>query len=534
MDAVREEWTRSDGLVMIGATGIAVRAIAPLLAAKDDDPAVVSVDDAGRHVIALTGGHRAGANDLAHEVASLLGAESVISTATDLFGIPALDDLPGFRAEGDVAGVTRLWLDGHAPSVEVADGLEAWPLPPGLAGLVGVPGSGGRITISDHAREAGAGEVLLRPPSLAVGVGASRGADPGAATRLLADTLARFSLHPACVSEVASIDLKADEEAVAAAARACDCELVTYPATALASRQVPNPSSAVAGAVGTPSVAEAAALVAAGPDSVLVAEKSISTSRDSTVAIARRAFPLGHLYVVGIGPGEPRQRTPQATAAVRHADVVIGYGPYVDMVGDLLSPRQDVIRSPIGAETARTREALDRVARGHTVALVCSGDPGVYAMGSLACELAPAAGDPPITVVPGVTASLAGGAVLGAPLGHDHASVSLSDLLTPWEMITRRLRAVAEGDFVVSLYNPRSERRTTQLKDALAILGEHRAPSTPAAVITNIGRPGQTVVRSTLGQLDSSTVGMLSLVIVGSSQTRWVGSRMVTPRGYPG
>jgi cobalt-precorrin 5A hydrolase/precorrin-3B C17-methyltransferase len=237
---------------------------------------------------------------------------------------------------------------------------------------------------------------------------------------------------------------------------------------------------------------------------------------------------------VGLGPGDPALRTPAAAAAVRHADVVIGYGPYVDLAGDLLAARQTVVRSPIGAETERGTEALHRAAGGERVALVCSGDPGVYAMASLVCELAPHHGDPPVTVVPGVTAALAAAAVLGAPLGHDHAAVSLSDLLTPWPVIERRLRAVADGDFTVSLYNPRSKRRTAQLDTALEILAAHRPPGTPAAIVTDVGRPGQRVVRTTIAELDPEQVDMLSLVVVGSSTTRWQADRMVTPRGYVG
>ena len=155
-------------------------------------------------------------------------------------------------------------------------------------------------------------------------------------------------------------------------------------------------------------------------------------------------------------------------------------------------------------------------------------------MASLVCELAPHHGDPPLTVVPGVTAALAAAAVLGAPLGHDHAAVSLSDLLTPWPVIERRLRAVADGDFTVSLYNPRSKRRTAQLDTALGILAARRPPGTPAAILTDVGRPGQRVVRTTLAELDPEQVDMFSLVVVGSSTTRWEGPRMVTPRGYPG
>jgi cobalt-precorrin 5A hydrolase/precorrin-3B C17-methyltransferase len=253
---------------------------------------------------------------------------------------------------------------------------------------------------------------------------------------------------------------------------------------------------------------------------------------DATVAVARRARPEGHLAVVGLGPGDPVLRTPAAAVAVRHADVVIGYGPYVDLAGDLLEARHHVVRSPIGAEAERCTEALQRAAAGQRVALVCSGDPGVYAMASLVCELAVEHGDAPVTVVPGVTAALAAAAVLGAPLGHDHAAVSLSDLLTPWPVIERRVRAVAEGDFTVSLYNPRSKRRTRQLDEALGILASHRPPDTPAAVLTDVGRPTQRVIRTTLAGLDPEQVDMLSLVVVGSSTTRWIGQRMVTPRGY--
>jgi precorrin-3B C17-methyltransferase len=147
-------------------------------------------------------------------------------------------------------------------------------------------------------------------------------------------------------------------------------------------------------------------------------------------------------------------------------------------------------------------------------------------------ELAPDAGDPPVTVVPGVTAATAAAAVLGAPLGHDHCSISLSDLLTPWPVIERRLRAAATGDFVVSLYNPRSRTRHRQLPRALELLGAARCADTPAAIVTDVGRPGQRVIRTTLGRLDPDQVDMLSLVVIGSSITRWSGQHMVTPRGY--
>ena len=559
--AVADEWNRCDALVIIAATGIAVRAIAPHLADKRRDPAVVCVDDSGRYVIALTGGHAGGANQLAREVAALLGgapAEAVpasapatpatgaqasmpagpvaiVSTATDAAGRPALDDLPGFATEGDVAGVTRRWLDGEPPGLVVDPCLSEWPRPVALADLGdGAGDSPTTVTVTDAARAAGPLEVLLRPPSLVLGVGSSRNADRDGLARAVEESLAAAGVSASSVAAVATVDLKAEEPAIVALAAELGVPLETFPAGVLAAQSVPNPSTVVADAVGTPSVAEAAALLAAGPGAALIGEKRVSDTGDSTVAVARSRRPAGHLAVVGLGPGHPDRRTPEATAAVRHAEVVIGYGPYVDQAADLLRPGQEVVRSPIGAEEERTRHALERAAAGARVALVCSGDPGVYAMASLACELAPAAGNPPMTVVPGVTAALSGAAVLGSPLGHDHASISLSDLLTPWDVIVRRIRAVAEGDFVVSFYNPKSLRRVSQLPEAITILLGHRPPGTPAAVLTDIGRPGQHIIRTTLAELDPDTVGMLSLVVVGSSQTRWIGERMVTPRGYLG
>jgi cobalt-precorrin 5A hydrolase / precorrin-3B C17-methyltransferase len=551
---VRARWADVDGFVLVCATGIAVRAIAPLLADKTADPAVVVVDDGGRFAVALTGGHRAGANVLAREVAGLLGAEAVVTTATDDAGLAALDMLPGFTAAGDVAAVTRAWLDGCPPMFATDPGLAAWPLPasllnpwrPGRASAEQADGGGvddpaespdgeggpGRVLVTDRDVEPSDGEVVLRPKSLALGVGSSSGADPEALHRLAVETLAAAGLSAEAVGCVATVDRKAGEPAIVELAAALGVGLRIFPAEVLATAPVPNPSAVVEAAVGTPSVAEAAALVAAGAGAGLVVEKR--RSADATVAVARRVRPEGHLAVVGLGPGDPALRTPAAAAAVRGADVVIGYGPYVDLAGDLLAARQVAVRSPIGAEAERVAEALRRAAAGEQVALVCSGDPGVYAMASLVCELAPRHGDPPVTVVPGVTAALAAAAVLGAPLGHDHAAVSLSDLLTPWAVIERRLRAVAEGDFTVSLYNPRSKRRTGQLDRALEILAAHRPRGTPAAIVTDVARPAQRVVRTTLDDLDPEQVDMLSLVVVGSSTTRWQGNRMITPRGYLG
>ena len=513
-EVVPARWSDVDAFVLFLAAGAAVRIVAPLLADKATDPAVVCVDEAGRFAVALCGGHAGGANALAATVAAALGATPVITTATDAAAVPALDQLPGFKATGDIAGVTTAMLDGRRPLI--ANEL-AWPAP--FAAGDGPE----RIVVTDQAVPPDAGVVALHPPSLVVGVGASSGAGADAAAALLDTALAGLARQS--LAEVATIDRRAGDPVVTSLA----LPLRAFTAEALAAVDVPTPSEVVRAAVGTASVAEAAALLAAGPGAELVVPKQ--AGKEATVAIARRRGPRGHLAVVGLGPGDVAHRTPAAEAAVRRAEVVIGYRPYVDACADLVTAAQEVVRSPIGDETARAKQAVAEAGAGRRVALVCSGDAGVYAMASLTLEVAGDAGVD-VEVVPGVTAALAASALLGAPLGHDHVIISLSDLLTPWSAIEARLRAAAEADLVVALYNPRSRGRTWQFDAACDILRRHRGAGTPVGVVTDATRPAQSVQLTTLEAVDARAVGMTTCVVVGSSTTRVTGGRMVTPRGY--
>jgi precorrin-3B C17-methyltransferase len=241
----------------------------------------------------------------------------------------------------------------------------------------------------------------------------------------------------------------------------------------------------------------------------------------------------GRLDIVGLGPGGPEHRTAAAAAAVRGAEVVIGYGPYVDQCADLLDG-QDVVRGAMGEEGARADEALRRAAAGARVALVSSGDAGVHGMAARTlARAAELARDerPAIEVIPGVTAALAAGALLGAPLGDDFAALSLSDLHVSWEVVERRLTAVAAAGLALALYNPRSRRRTWQLERVLEVLREHRADDTAVAVVTDAARPGQRVERATLATLDPEAVTMRSLLVVAGDSGRAAGGWLVAERG---
>ncbi|MGP4049097.1 precorrin-3B C(17)-methyltransferase [Streptomyces sp. 2A115] len=519
-DAVRRAFAECEQLVCFLATGAVVRLVAPLLIDKASDPGVVCVDEGGRFAVSLVGGHGGGANELAREVGELLGAEPVVTTATDSVGVPGLDML-GFPVEGDVAGVTRALLDGEPVGLHAE---LAWPLPP----LAVAPRGRYAIRVTDRALAPAAHEVILRPPSLVVGVGASKGAPVEEVLGLVEDSLRDAGLSAKCVAELATVDAKADEPGILGAAERLGVPVVTYSAEELAKVDVPNPSDAPLAAVGTPSVAEAAALLRGG-ELLVPKRKSAAQPAMATCAVVRRVA-RGRLAVVGLGPGARDLLTPRAKDELRRASVLVGLDQYVDQIRDLLRPGTRVLESGLGAEEERARTAVTEARLGQAVALIGSGDAGVYAMASPA--LAEASDDIDVVGVPGVTAALAAGAILGAPLGHDHVSISLSDLHTPWEVIERRVRAAAEADIVVTFYNPRSRGRDWQLPKALTILAEHREPTTPVGVVRNASRPDESSRLTTLAGLDPATVDMMTVVTVGNTATREIAGRMVTPRGY--
>lgn len=241
----------------------------------------------------------------------------------------------------------------------------------------------------------------------------------------------------------------------------------------------------------------------------------------------------GTLAVVGIGPGAPAHRTRAAQDAITSAEVVVGYRAYLDLCADLVRPEQKIVPGTMGAERERAVEAVALAAAGAHVALVSTGDAGIYGMASLALsvasELAPER-RPAVTVVPGVTAASAAGAVLGAPLARDFAAITLSDLLAPWEQVEDRLRAVAATDLVLALYNPRSKGRPWQLGRALQVLREERSGDVPVGLVTDAGRDGEQVTVTRLSDVDQEPVGMRTILIVGSHRTERLGDWLVTAR----
>jgi len=513
---------------------ILIRALAPLLESKFVDPPVVSVTNDGRFAIPLLGLNH-GAVALASRIGEAIGGTRAGGAATEAqFGI-ALDDPPygyilsnpqhykNFAVALLAGGKVR--LEGSAPWLSTLPQADDAPL---------------GITITERCIQGSSANLVFHPATLTVGVGCERGTSPQEVADLVAQTLASNNLSLGSVACYASIELKEDEPAINALAHV---RFFTAQELAQQSHRIANPSEIVRQETGTPSVAEAAALAAAGPDSELIVAKI--KSKRATCAIARAPHPIlnlpgrsrGRLAVIGLGPGDRVMRTPAVQHELAQATDWVGYNLYLDLAADQRT-NQTLHNFALGEEEARVRHAIALAKEGKHVALLCSGDAGIYAMAALVyelIELEPSRID--VEVFPGVSAFQTAAAKAGAMIGHDFCCISLSDLLTPWPVIEKRLNAAAEGDFVVAFYNPRSLKRRDQIERAMAIMAEHRPPDTPVVIASNLGRKDEKVSIMPLTEFNAEVVDMLTLVMVGSSQSRAFrrGDGNVyayTPRGY--
>ena len=243
---------------------------------------------------------------------------------------------------------------------------------------------------------------------------------------------------------------------------------------------------------------------------------------------------IGKIFIVGIGPGGLDEMTPRARRAIESSEVVAGYNTYIKLIEEIIGGKKIIGRAMM-QEVERARLAIDEALSGHDVAVVSSGDAGVYGMAGLVVEMIldlPEDERPQFEIIAGVSAVNAAAAILGAPLMHDFAIISLSDLMTPWDLITQRVQSAAAADFVIALYNPKSKRRVTQLDEVQKIILQFRDKNTPVGIVTNAGRIGQTKIISTLENFTREDVNMFSLVIIGNSQTFVKGGFILTPRGY--
>lgn len=535
-------------VIGICAAGILIRAVAPHLADKQTEPPLIAVAADGSSVVPLLGGHH-GANLLSRRIASVLQGIPAITTAGDLaFGL-GLDEPPdGYTLANpqDAKGVMATLLRGGGIRIK---GDAPWLMDSNLP----IRNDDGALLIEvTHRAVDGSPEHLVyHPRSIAIGVGCERNTKPVELIRLVQGVIDEEGLARDSISGIYSLDLKADEPAMQELAKWFDVPFRVFDAATLDAEtpRMKTPSDVVFAEVGTHGVAEGAALAAAGPKAELIVPKRKSERATCALALAPKPFdgaergtPRGELHVVGTGPGDAIWLTPEARIALSEATDWVGYGLYLDLYPQLQAGK-NLHRYELGEEEVRVRAALDLAATGKRVALVCSGDPGIYAMATLVfalLEKEPERRDwarVAISVAPGISALQAAAARSGALLGHDFCTISLSDLLTPLEAILDRIKAAAAVDFVIAFYNPVSQRRRHQLEMAKDILLQHRPAETPVVLARNLGREGERVTLSTLAELDIDKVDMLTVVLVGSSASRAIalpdGRRFAyTPRGY--
>ena len=532
-------------IVGICAAGILIRLLAPGLSDKDDEPPVLAVSQDGKSVVPLLGGHH-GANRLARELAEALGGHAALTTASDQKFAFGLDEPPAGWVLSSAADVkpamiallvgAKIALKGYAPWLAEA----GYPL--SSMGAVKVLVTEQRLRIDRG--------LVYHPRTLVAGIGCERGVDVEEVIELIDFGLRSENLSPQSLAAIATVDLKADETALHQAAAHYGVPLRLFSVAELNQERyrLINPSAIVEAEIGTPSVAEAAALKAGN----LVVGKLKSERVTCAIGHALRPIdpatlgrPPGQLHIVGVGPGEPASRTASAVRALDASRDWVGYGLYLDLVADLRAGQEEH-RSDLGDEEQRARHALELAGQRRTVALICSGDAQIYAMAALVYELLAATGARTLSDAarrvgvashPGISAFQAASAAAGALIGHDFCCISLSDLLTPRLDIVRRLEGAAKADFVTALYNPRSQRRTDLIETAKTLFLAHRPGDTPVIIGHSLGRPEQKVRVTTLAAFDPADVDMLTVVLFGASTskafTRGDGTTVAyTPRGY--
>ncbi|MEK6697926.1 MAG: precorrin-3B C(17)-methyltransferase [Nitrospirota bacterium] len=586
-------WADHAALVFIMASGIVVRTIAPMLKDKRTDPAVVVLDEAGRFAVSLVSGHLGGANDLARKFAGFLGGEAVITTASDVNHLPSIDLwarehdleieewelLPQIGTRLVNNGALRVYEEqgaggrGQGSEIELPDEFLR-VAGPRFADVIisnrkNAYGETSACTVAgddcsiDTCRVKG--QLYLRPGNLVVGIGCNSGTSQDELEDAVRSTLDSHNLAFLSVGRIATIDIKGSEPGLRAFARKYSLPLHVFRNDELNRVEGIEKSDAVFKATGAHAVAEPAALLAAGTDRLLVPKQKKGNVTVAVALIAVRSTECGvrsegekklqqkgKIYIVGTGPGSLEHITPAARDAIKRSDVIVGYGTYLDLIKELLTDKE-VVSTGMTQEVDRCRKAISIAREGKTVAIISGGDPGVYAMAGLVFEVLKSAESeeqhhgaeletpnselrtlnyPSVEVIPGISALNASASRLGAPLMHDFACISLSDRLTPWDVIEKRLEAAASADFVIVLYNPRSKGRAGHINRAREIILKHRKPTTAVGIVKGAMRTHETIIVTDLERMQVTDVDMQTTVLIGNSKTFVWNNLMITPRGY--
>jgi len=551
-DILPEIWSECRNLVFVMATGIVVRSVAPFIKDKKTDPAVVVLDEKGKYAISLLSGHIGGANDVAREIADYLDGEAVITTASDANNMPSIDlwardndlTLEDWEIVPHIAtrflnnGALKIYVQG----TEDGSQASAINLPDGFL-QVSEPASADLLITNKHRLMANNSQLTadvqlyLRPKNLVIGIGCNSATSEIEIENAVRKTLEEHNLSFPSIHSIATIDIKINESGLRSFAQRYDLGMNTFSPDELNTVQGIQKSEAVHKATGANAVAEPAAILASVADTLIVPKQKIG---NVTVAVAelRKEKRQARLYIVGTGPGSIEHITPYAQKVIKRSDVIVGYGTYIDLIQELIKDKE-VVCTGMTQEIERCKKAVEYAISGKIVSLISGGDPGIYGMAGLVFEILRTQtqenknlSEINIEVIPGVSALNACAARLGAPLMHDFAVISLSDRLTPWKLIEKRLEAASISDFIIVLYNPRSIGRQEHINKAKNIILKYRYPETPVGIVKAAMRDNEEIVVTNLKDMLDHDIDMQATVIIGNSQTFTWNNWMITPRGY--
>ena len=550
-EIIRNYWKEGFSLIVVGAIGAVVRMMAPLITTKDLDPCVLVIDSKALNIVPLLGGHKAGAEQFAQELAEDLGGKAIFTSASKSNARLALDSFGkawGWNRGGGLDNWNELMiLQSKEEAIHLTQfsGTRLWQNSKSASKCLGVL----KTDNSSKSNSINIGHEIAdgcswHPPNIWIGIGCERNTSHSLICRSIDESFKEFQIAKEAIAGISTIEIKANEPALQLLVATNKWPIKFYSAATLSQISVPNPSERVNKEIGSSSVAEASALIAAGSGGELLMEKHIFHSTENeygavTIAIAKSVESFaphkGELHLVGSGPGDIAFLTNDARFALSRCVLWIGYKPYLDLLESFRRDDQVRLDGKLTLEKERCKTALEYAKQGLRVALISSGDIGIYGMAGLALQLwleEPKDERPYFQVHPGISALQIAASKIGAPLMHDFCSISLSDLLTPWEKIEERLKCAAIGDFVIALYNPRSEKRDWQLKRAIEILSENRSASTPIACCRQLGRSEEEIEIFQLDSFPIKKVDMLCVVVVGNTSSLLKDGVFLTPRGY--
>jgi len=552
---LKENWRNVNVFIFIGSVGATTRLISSFISSKEYDPGVIVTDKRGSKIIPVLNLHHNQTKNIALKLHNLIGGEIVETNNSSLENLLNLDSFGenwGWRRSGSTKDWSKLVINqskNQAISFKQFSGNELWKRCKSSKNLNHLDDCDDiynqELTFFVGIKKQF--QTTWHPPTLWLGMGCERNTNKKFIQESLNQFLDDNEISLLSIAGIATVDLKKDEKAILDIARDNKWPIKFLTTKQLSKKNVPNPSKAVFDEIGSYSVAEASCLIAAGKDAKLLVEKHIVTNKKFsgdrvgavTLAIAQSknqfAPSRGHIHVIGSGPGNLSFLTIDAKVALSECPVWIGYKMYLDLLDPLLREDQIRIDSEITEEKKRCEKAISLAQEGIKVALVSSGDSSIYGMAGLLLELIQNLDKtvrPSFTIHPGISCIQLAASLAGSPLMNDFCAISLSDKLTPWEIIEKRIKGALLGDFVVAIFNPQSKERDWQLKKTIKMFLEKRKKETPILIARQVGRKDQKISFCTLEDFPYSQIDMLTLIIVGNSKTKLVENKFISPRGY--